>query len=119
MGLLGFGKKAETYLVVVISEGKDRLRLNGNLIRGDKKAKKGAASHSRTVCWAEFATDGTRRDDGLGPMASSLGEGGADRLLRELPQTAACRQLLEALGEGKPIAGKWLVWGDSSLPTGR
>ncbi len=114
MGFLGFGRRADTYLVAVTFEGKGRLRLNGNHVRSGRKSKDHAASHTRTVCWIEFAPDGAKQDGGSGPMATCLEAGGVERLLRELPQTLACRQVLEEMRQGKPSACKWLAWGESS-----
>jgi hypothetical protein len=115
MRFLGFGGRADTFLVAVTFEGRGHLRLNGNHVKSGRKSRANAASHGRTVCWVEFAPDGTRRADGLGPMAACLGDGGAERLLRELPQTPAFREVLGMMERGQASVGKWLPWGDGPL----
>lgn len=110
MGFLGFGRKSGTHLVVVSVEGPGRLRINGNIARS-QRTKQNAAEHAQTVCWIEFMPDGARGDQGTGPASSRLGPGEVDRLLRDLPQTAACRAVRENLEAGKERASHWLPWG--------
>ena len=109
MGWFNIGRRSDrhTYLVVASYEGSGRVRLNGNRISGGA-AKRNAAAHAQTVCWAEFAADGERRDQGPGPMAGRLGDGQAERLLRELPQIPVCRELLRDLEGGRDRSGRWL-----------
>src|SRR5687767_4575034 len=106
MGFLGFGRKSGTYLVVVTSEGSTRLRLNGNQMQSSR-IKKNAAEHLGTVCWIEFEVGGPPRDQGLGPAASRLRPGEAERLLRELPRLEACRALLAELKQSPAHASRW------------
>jgi hypothetical protein len=109
MRWFNIGRRSDrhTCLVVATYEGPGRVRLNGNRISGGP-AKRNAAAHAQTVCWAEFAEDGARRDQGPGPMAGRLADGQAERLLRELPQLAACRELLRDLADGRDRSGRWL-----------
>ena len=111
MGLFGFGRKA-TNLVVVMYEGPNRLRLNGNRKQGkaSDSAKKNATSHEGTICWVEFSQGGSRLDQGTGPAAAKLGPGEVDRLLRELPFNAECKAMLLELEQGKERAAKILRW---------
>lgn len=104
MGLFSFGKKSATFLTVVTSEGQGRLRLNG--LRADQQSKKAAAAHERTVCWAEFSSEGGMVDKGVG--RANLQAGQAERLLRDLASTPACKSVLERLREGQDSVGKWL-----------
>lgn len=104
-----FGKKKVNHLVVVSYEGPGSLRLNGNRIL-TAQVKKNASSHDQTVCWIEFTPDGARRDQGTGPSASRLEPAELERLERELPQTQACRTVLEALQKGQDRSGLWLPW---------
>lgn len=119
MGWFHFGRRGDrhTYLVVATYEGPGRVRLNGNRIAGGP-AKQNAAAHPQTVCWAEFAVDGARRDQGLGPMGGRLGDGQAERLLRELPRNTACRELLGDLADGRDRSGRWLDPGAKGGPNG-
>ncbi len=114
MGLWWFGRAAGTHLVAVTYEGSGQLRLNGNRAQS-KQIKRNAAAHSGTVCWIEFAVDGTPRDRGLGPSAGRLGAGEADRLLRELPRTAECRAVCEQLRKAPKNVSQWLSWGQSRV----
>ena len=107
MGLLGFGRKKPNLLVAVTYEGEKQLRLNGNQIQS-AKVKTNAAAHDRTVCWHEFAPGGGVLDRGLGPAATRLGPGVADRLLRDVPLTAECRAVVAELDQGRVQSGKWL-----------
>jgi hypothetical protein len=109
MGLFNFGKRSETFLTVVTYEGPGRLRLNGVRAR-DAKAKKAASGHERTVCWAEFSTDGGLVDKGMGRASTQAG--GADRLLHDLPANSTCRAVLDRLREGQESVGKWLQLGE-------
>ena len=111
MGFLGFGSK-ESNIVVVIYEGPNRLRLNGNRKKGRdiEAAKKGAAAHDRTVCWVEFSQGGMRLDQGKGPAAAKVGDAEADRLLRELPLNSVCKGMLRELEGGQEKSAKILNW---------
>jgi hypothetical protein len=113
MGLFGFGGK-ETNLVVVMYEGPSRLRLNGNRKKGKEAdaAKKGAAAHDRTVCWIEFSQGGMRVDEGKGPAAAKVGEDEVKRLLKELPLTTACKEMLRELEGGQDRSAKIFAWKD-------
>src|SRR3954468_7783978 len=102
MGLFSFGKRAETFLVFVTSEGPGRLRINGVRLK-DKAAKQAAIAHERTVCWVEFAQDGVPTDQGAGRASRQ-----AENLLRDLPRNATCRVVLDRLREGQDSVGKWL-----------
>ena len=115
MGLFGFGGK-ESNLVVVMYEGPNRLRLNGNRKKGKEAsaAKKGAVSHDRTVCWIEFSQGGMRLDEGAGPAAVKIGDAEVKRLLRELPLTTACKDMLRELEGGQDRSAKILAWQSAS-----
>jgi hypothetical protein len=112
MGFLGFGKKADSNIVVVTFEGPNRLRLNGNRKKGReaKAAKMGAAAHERTVCWIEFSQGGMRLDQGKGPAVAKLGDSEVDRMLRELPLNAVCKEMLRELEGGQEKAARILSW---------
>jgi hypothetical protein len=114
MGFLGFGRKKESNLVVVMYEGPGLLRLNGNRKTGKEaeSAKKNAAAHDRTVCWIEFSQGGMRLDQGTGPAAAKLGAGAAEKLLRELPLNTACKNMLNELERGQDRSAKILSWED-------
>jgi hypothetical protein len=117
MGFLGFGKK-ESNLVVVMYEGPNRLRLNGNRKKGKDidVAKKGAAGHERTVCWIEFSQGGMRLDQGIGPAAAKVGgDDEANRLLKDLPLNTACKEMLRELEAGQEKSAKILSWKDPNL----
>ena len=116
MGFLGFGKKVDSNIVVVIYEGPNRLRLNGNRKKGKEvtAAKKGAAAHDRTVCWIEFSQGGARLDQGTGAAAAKLETGEVDRLLRELPLNSVCREMLRELEAGQDRSAKILSWGKTN-----
>ena len=103
MGLFNFGKRSETFLAVVTSEGGTRLRLNG-LRTPDAQSKKTALAHDRTVCWIEFSSAGGMVDKGIGKSSHQQ----VDRLLRELPTNPTCRAILDRLREGQDSVGKWL-----------
>lgn len=115
MRFLGLGGGRETYLVAVTREGPGHLRLNGNHARG-ARFKRNAMTHSGTVCWVEFEPGGRRLDQGLGPAAAGLGPGAADQLLRDLPQTEVCRQVLRDLGSSPENSARWLPWAASKAP---
>ena len=67
LSLLGLGSKGDDRLLVVVTnEGSGRFRLNGNRAAG-KRGRAGAAAHDQTVGWIEFAADGRRLEQGLGP----------------------------------------------------
>ena len=119
MGFLGFGKK-DSNLVVVIHEGKNRLRLNGNRKKGKKMAtaKRGAAAHEHTVCWIEFSQGGLPLDQGTGKSASKLEPGKAERLLRDLRTDPVCKKLLLELEGGRERSSKILNWEDRN-PTAK
>ena len=117
MGLfdfLGLGGRGRTrHLVVVTFEGPGRLRLNANRTTGSR-TKQGAAAHDQTVGWVEFAPDGTRLDQGLGPAAGKLGVAEVTALLRDLPTNPACQSVLRGLGSGREHSSKILSfekWG--------
>ena len=115
MRFLGFGSRRATHLVVVTREGPGHMRLNGNHVRKDS-VKQNALNHSRTVCWIEYEPKGPRIDQGLGPAATQLEPGAAERLLSELPQTEVCKQVLRDL-EGSPAhSARWLPWAGSKAP---
>jgi hypothetical protein len=107
MGLFDFWKRDETLLAVVTFEGPGRLRVNGYHARGGR-AKRGAASHERTVCWIELASDGRRLDEGLGRGSTLVGAEEAGRLLRELPKIPVCQHVLDLLHQGENSVSKWL-----------
>lgn len=110
MGLFGFGKRGETFLIVITSEGAGRLRINGLKLNGGG-SKKSATGHADTVCWIEFSKSGKVLDQGIGGAGT-----GQDRLLRDLPANPICQGVLERLREGQDSVGKWLQLGQ---PTGR
>ena len=112
MGFLGFGKKADSNIVVVMFEGPNRLRLNGNRKKGKEAdaAKKGAAAHERTVCWIEFSQGGMRLDQGKGPAVVKLGDSEVDRMLKELPFNSVCKEMLRELEGGQEKAARILSW---------
>lgn len=117
MGLLQFlglrSRGGDRHLVVITFEGPGRLRLNANRT-STKRAKQGAAAHEQTVAWIEFAADGGRLDQGLGPSASKLGTDEVTALLRDLPGDPACRSVLRGLGSGRDHSSKVLSfekWG--------
>jgi hypothetical protein len=103
----------DRHLVVITFEGPGRLRLNANRTSG-KRAKQGAAAHEQTVGWIEFAADGGRLDQGLGPAAGKLGVAEVTALLRDLPSDPACQSVLRGLGSGRDHSSKVLSfdkWG--------
>ena len=112
--LLGLGRGGgERHLVVITFEGPGRLRLNANRTSGSR-AKQGAAAHEQTVGWIEFAADGGRLDQGLGPAAGKLGAAEVAALLRDLPSDPACRSVLRGLESGREHSSKVLSfdkWG--------
>jgi hypothetical protein len=112
MGFLGFGKKADSNIVVVMYEGPNRLRLNGNRKQGRdiRSAKKGATAYEQTVCWVEFSQGGMKLDQGMGPAAAKLGPAEVDRLLRDLPLNSVCKTMLRELEEGRERSAKILSW---------
>jgi hypothetical protein len=81
--------------------------LNGNRTH-DEHSRMNAAAHPETVCWIELAPGGGRLAQGVGPAAGRLGTAAVERLLRELPQTACCRTVLEQLEEGREHSRRWL-----------
>jgi hypothetical protein len=109
MGLFGFGGSRQKWLVVVSCEGPGHFRLNANRER-HKRMKQNAASHSQTVCWIEFSQDGARTDQGEGPAAGRLGSPAVERLLRDLPQSEACRHVLEGLRNGRDRCSHSMQW---------
>jgi hypothetical protein len=117
MGLLEFlglrARGGDRHLVVVTFEGPGRLRLNANRTYG-KRGRQGAVAHDRTVGWIEFAHDGTRLDQGLGPAAAKVGAAEVVALLRDLPTNPACQSVLRGLGTGREHSSKVLSfekWG--------
>jgi len=113
MGLFGFGKK-DSNIVVVMYEGPGRLRLNGNRKQGREvdSAKKGAAAHDRTVCWIEFSQGGKRLEEGAGPASAKIGDEETKRLLKDLPFTPACKEMLRELEGGQDRSAKIFAWQD-------
>src|SRR4051794_38990783 len=110
MGLFSFGRRRETFLAVVTSQGQGRLRINGIRLK-DEQSKKTAVAHERTLCWVEFSREGAMVDKGLGRAPGQAGQ--AEKLLRDLPTMAACRGVLERLREGQDSVGKWLQMGEA------
>src|SRR5262245_27052527 len=108
-GLLG-GEQSN--LVVVLYEGPEKLRLNGNRmsVRRGQVAKQNAASHKYTVCWIEFSQGGARLDQGVGPAGVRLGPGQADRLLKDLSLNSICREMLHELETGHERCARILSW---------
>ncbi len=113
MGFFGFGGK-ESNIVVVMFEGPGRLRLNGNRKKGKEveSVKKNASAHDRTVCWIEFSQTGMRLDEAVGPAAAKVGADEAKRLLKDLPLTTACKEMLRELEGGQDRSAKILAWQD-------
>jgi hypothetical protein len=110
---LGLGRGGERYLVVITLEGPGRMRLNANRTSG-KRGRQGAAAHDQTVGWIEFAPDGGRLDQGLGPAAGKLDPAEVTALLRDLPSDPACKSVLRGLGSGRDHSSKVLSfekWG--------
>lgn len=107
MGLFGFGKRGETFLAVITSEGPGRLRINGLRSRG-AATRRAALAHGRTVCWVEFSPEGGVLDRGLGQAGA-----GREGLLRELPGDPTVRGVLQRLRDGRDSVGKWLDLGAS------
>jgi len=109
VGLLQFlglrGRGGDRHLVVITFEGPGRLRLNANRTSG-KRGKRGAAAHEQTVGWIEFAADGGRLDQGLGPAAAKLGGAEVAALLRDLPSDPACKSVLKGLASGRDHSSK-------------
>jgi hypothetical protein len=112
--LLGLGGRGgERHLVVITFEGPGRLRLNANRTSG-KRARQGAIAHEQTIGWIEFAPDGGRLDQGLGPAAGKLAPAELTALLRDLPSDPACKSVLRGLGSGRDHSSKVLSfdqWG--------
>jgi hypothetical protein len=107
MAFLSFKNKYDGRLLVVTYEGPGRLLLNGNRTH-DERTRQNAAVHPEAVCWIELAPGGGRVAQGVGPAACRLESSEVDRLLRELPQTACCRAVLEHLEQGRSHVGRWL-----------
>ncbi len=107
MGLFGFGKGGDSFLIVVTSEGTNRLRINGVRLAKGGPSKKSATSHAATVCWIEFSKSGKVQDQGAGSAVA-----GHERLLRDLPANPICQGVLERLREGQESVGKWLQLGE-------
>jgi hypothetical protein len=110
LSFLGLGGKSERHLVVITFEGPGRLRLNGNRTAG-KRARQGATAHEQTVAWIEFAPDGGRLNQGLGPAAGRVGTEEVQALLRDLPTDPACRAVLQGLASGRDHSSKVLDFG--------
>lgn len=111
--LLGLRSRGDRHLVVITFEGPGRLRLNANRTAG-KRGKQGATAHEQTIGWIEFAADGTRLDQGLGPAAGKLGAAEVMALLRDLPGNPACQSVLRGLTSGRDHSSKVLSfekWG--------
>jgi hypothetical protein len=129
MGILDFlgfrTGHGDHFLIVATYEGPRRMRLNGNRTRG-KGAKKRAVDHDRTVFWIELSRDGARLDQGIGPAAGKLPAGEAEKLLRDLPLSPACRSVIQALEQGHQLTSKIVgleQWGHFGVghdePSGR
>jgi hypothetical protein len=124
MGLLSMlglgGKGGERHLVVITLEGPGRMRLNANRTSG-KRARQGAAAHDQTVGWIEFAPDGARLEQGLGPAAARLGAAEVVALLSDLPSNPACKSVLRGLAGGREHSSKVLSfekWGHFGVGQG-
>jgi hypothetical protein len=120
LSFLGLGGGGTRHLVVVTFEGPGRLRLNANRTSG-KRAKQGAAAHEQTVAWIEFAPDGGRVNQGLGPAAGRLGAGEVEALLRDLPSDPACVAVLRGLAGGRDHSSKVMSfekWGHFGVGRG-
>jgi hypothetical protein len=119
--LLGLGGKGkDRHLVVVTFEGPGRLRLNANRSSGPK-ARRGAVAHSQTVGWIEFAPDGSKLEQGVGPAAGQLGAAAVAALLRDLPSNPACQSVLRGLSSGREHSSKVLSfeeWGNFGVGGG-
>jgi hypothetical protein len=110
--LLGLrGRGGDRHLVVITFEGPGRLRLNANRTSG-KRARQGAATHEQTIAWIEFAPEGGRLDQGLGPAAGKLNPAEVTALLRDLPSNPACKSVLRGLGSGRDHSSKVLDFGN-------
>jgi hypothetical protein len=117
---LGLRKRSVRYLVVVSFEGPGRLRLNANKTTG-KRARQGAVAHEQTVAWIEFAPDGGRLDQGLGPAAGKLDSAKVAALLQDLPNDPACRSVISGLASGRDHSSKVLNfegWGHFGVGQG-
>jgi hypothetical protein len=112
--LLGLrGRGGNRHLVVITFEGPGRLRLNANRT-SSKRSLQGAVAHEGTVGWIEFAADGSRLDQGVGPAAGKLGPAAVAALLRDLPTNPACQSVLRGLVSGRDHSSKVLdfaKWG--------
>lgn len=124
MGLLEMlglrSRDGERHLVVITFEGPGRMRLNANRTSG-KRAREGAATHEQTVGWIEFAPDGRRLEQGLGPAAGKLGAAEVTALLRDLPANPACQSVLRGLASGREHSSKVLSfenWGQFGIGQG-
>src|SRR5262245_23663521 len=119
MGFLGFGKRVDSNIVVVMYEGPNRLRLNGNRKKGKeaKAAKQGGSTHQHTVCWIEFSQGGMRLDQGKGPAAAKLGDSEVDRMLKDLPLNSVCKEMLHELEGGQEKAARILSWENRNQTT--
>jgi hypothetical protein len=110
MGLLeflGLRARGDRHLVVITFEGPGRLRLNANRTSG-RRGKQGAVAHEQTIGWIEFAQDGSRVDQGLGPAAGKLRAAEVVALLRDLPTNPACQSVLRGLAGGRDHSSKVL-----------
>ncbi len=107
MSFLRSKNKYDGRLVVVSYQGPGRLLLNGNRTR-DEHARRNAAAHADTVCWIELTPGGKRMAQGVGPAASHRESAEVEQLLRDLPQTACCRSVLDHLEQGRDHSARWL-----------
>ena len=111
MGLFG---RRDWNIVVITSEGPERMRLNANRQKGKQAAaaKKGAASHNGTLCWIIFDQNGRRLDDGLGPASTRLDPDQAQRLLTSLPTNRTVLEVLRELEQGREKTAREFTWQD-------
>jgi hypothetical protein len=101
-------------IVVITSEGPERMRLNANRQKGRQAAaaKKGAASHGGTLCWVVFDQEGRKLDEGLGPASARLDPEQAKRMLTSLPTNRTVLEVLRELERGRDRMAKEFTWQD-------
>jgi hypothetical protein len=99
-------------IVAITFESTDRLRLNGNREKGKRalEAKKGAASHAGTICWAVFDQSGKQLDSGLGPAAKKLQTNEAQQILERMPTHRDVLKVLHDLEQGRARAASSFHW---------
>lgn len=107
-------KRRDWNIVAVTFEGPERLRLNGNREKGKRAldAKKGAANHSRTICWVVFDQEGKRLEGGLGMSADRLPPNQAERMLMSLPTNRIVLELVRELEQGRERVARPFTWED-------